>query len=147
MAPHGRASSAGQVEIGPTAFIAREVVGDHAVALRLEVGIADRVRPAGRADRLSKSRSAPRGRSRVCAVAVDERLLEVGRVTSMELAWSVSQACGAGGRAIMRLVVLPRSARRPSVRDAYDTVAEDYAAHLPDTCAEAPLDLAVIDAR
>ena len=30
--------------------------------------------------------------------------------------------------------------------DAYDTVAEDHAAHLPDTCAEAPLDLAVIDA-
>jgi len=33
-----------------------------------------------------------------------------------------------------------------SVRLAYDTVAEDYATHLPDTRAEAPLDLAVLDA-
>ncbi len=33
-----------------------------------------------------------------------------------------------------------------SVRHAYDTVAEDYATHLPDTRAEAPLDLAMIDA-
>lgn len=33
-----------------------------------------------------------------------------------------------------------------SVRDAYDTVAEDYAALLPDTRAEAALDLAMIDA-
>lgn len=32
------------------------------------------------------------------------------------------------------------------VRQAYDTVAEDYAAHLPDTRAEAPLDLAMVDA-
>jgi SAM-dependent methyltransferase len=32
------------------------------------------------------------------------------------------------------------------VRDAYDTVAEDYATHLPDTRAEAPLDLAMVDA-
>ncbi|WP_238161902.1 class I SAM-dependent methyltransferase [Micromonospora endolithica] len=32
------------------------------------------------------------------------------------------------------------------VRRAYDTVAEDYAAHLPDTRAEAPLDLAMLDA-
>ncbi|MDF2735431.1 MAG: hypothetical protein K0S97_2054 [Chloroflexota bacterium] len=32
------------------------------------------------------------------------------------------------------------------VRDAYDTVAMDYATHLPDTRAEAPLDLAMIDA-
>ena len=32
------------------------------------------------------------------------------------------------------------------VRDAYDTVAEDYATHVPDTRAEAPLDLAVVDA-
>lgn len=32
------------------------------------------------------------------------------------------------------------------VRHAYDTVAEDYAAHLPDTRAEAPLDLAMVDA-
>lgn len=33
-----------------------------------------------------------------------------------------------------------------TVRHAYDTVAEDYAAYLPDTRAEAPLDLAMIDA-
>lgn len=33
-----------------------------------------------------------------------------------------------------------------SVRVAYDTVAEDYATYLPDTRAEAPLDLAMIDA-
>ncbi|HEY8718217.1 class I SAM-dependent methyltransferase [Pengzhenrongella sp.] len=33
-----------------------------------------------------------------------------------------------------------------SVRDAYDTVAQDYATYLPDTRAEAPLDLAMIDA-
>jgi SAM-dependent methyltransferase len=33
-----------------------------------------------------------------------------------------------------------------TVRDAYDTVAMDYAALLPDTRAEAPLDLAMIDA-
>ena len=33
-----------------------------------------------------------------------------------------------------------------SVRHAYDTVAEDYATYLPDTRAEAPLDLAMIDA-
>ena len=32
------------------------------------------------------------------------------------------------------------------VRDAYDTVAADYATQLPDTRAEAPLDLAMIDA-
>lgn len=32
------------------------------------------------------------------------------------------------------------------VRHAYDTVAEDYATYLPDTRAEAPLDLAMIDA-
>jgi SAM-dependent methyltransferase len=32
------------------------------------------------------------------------------------------------------------------VRHAYDTVAEDYAAHLPDTRAEAPLDLAMVGA-
>jgi hypothetical protein len=32
------------------------------------------------------------------------------------------------------------------VRLAYDTVAEDYATHLPDTRVEAPLDLAMIDA-
>lgn len=31
------------------------------------------------------------------------------------------------------------------VRQAYDTVADDYAAHLPDTRAEAPLDLAMLD--
>lgn len=33
-----------------------------------------------------------------------------------------------------------------TVRHAYDTVAEDYAAHLPDTRTEATLDLAMIDA-
>ena len=33
-----------------------------------------------------------------------------------------------------------------AVRHAYDTVAEDYAARLPDTRAEAPLDLAMVDA-
>ena len=33
-----------------------------------------------------------------------------------------------------------------AVRHAYDTVAEDYATHLPDTRAEAPLDLAMVDA-
>jgi ubiquinone/menaquinone biosynthesis C-methylase UbiE len=32
------------------------------------------------------------------------------------------------------------------VRHAYDTLAEDYANHLPDTRAEAPIDLAMIDA-
>ncbi|MET8045385.1 hypothetical protein ABZU25_31525 [Micromonospora sp. NPDC005215] len=32
------------------------------------------------------------------------------------------------------------------VRRAYDTVAEDYATCLPDTRAEAPLDLAMVDA-
>jgi SAM-dependent methyltransferase len=32
------------------------------------------------------------------------------------------------------------------VRHAYDTVAEDYATHLPDTRAEAPLDLAMVGA-
>jgi SAM-dependent methyltransferase len=33
-----------------------------------------------------------------------------------------------------------------SVRHAYDTVAEDYAVRLPDTRAETPLDLAMVDA-
>jgi ubiquinone/menaquinone biosynthesis C-methylase UbiE len=33
-----------------------------------------------------------------------------------------------------------------TVRHAYDTVAEDYASHLPDTRAEAALDLAMVDA-
>ena len=32
------------------------------------------------------------------------------------------------------------------VRHAYDTVAEDYATHIPDTRTEAPLDLAMVDA-
>lgn len=32
------------------------------------------------------------------------------------------------------------------VQGAYDVVAEDYATHLPDTRAEAPLDLAMVDA-
>ena len=35
---------------------------------------------------------------------------------------------------------------RDGVRDAYDTVADSYAAHFPDTRAEAPLDLALLDA-
>jgi len=33
-----------------------------------------------------------------------------------------------------------------AVRRAYDTVAQDYAALLPDTRAESPLDLALVDA-
>lgn len=33
-----------------------------------------------------------------------------------------------------------------TVRNAYDTLAQDYAARLPDTRAEAPLDLAMVDA-
>jgi SAM-dependent methyltransferase len=33
-----------------------------------------------------------------------------------------------------------------TVRHAYDTVAEDYATYLPDTRAETPLDLAMVDA-
>lgn len=36
--------------------------------------------------------------------------------------------------------------RYASVRDAYDTVAEDYAALIPDTRPEAALDLAMVDA-
>ena len=48
----------------------------------------------------------------------------------------------------MRLV--PSSPSNPldfgHVRHAYDTVAEDYATHLPDTRAESPLDLAMVDA-
>jgi SAM-dependent methyltransferase len=34
----------------------------------------------------------------------------------------------------------------PGVRATYDVVAEDYASYLPDTRAEAPLDLAMVDA-
>src|SRR5690349_20674266 len=51
-------------------------------------------------------------------------------------------------RAIMRLVTSPPPDPLDlrSVRRAYDTVAEDYASHLPDTRAEAPLDLAMVDA-
>src|SRR5680860_362092 len=47
-------------------------------------------------------------------------------------------------RAIMRLVISspPEPLDFRSVRHAYDTVAEDYAARFPDTRAEAPLDLA-----
>lgn len=45
---------------------------------------------------------------------------------------------------------MPSSAVDPldygPVRRAYDTVAEDYATRLPDTRAEAPLDLAMVDA-
>lgn len=50
--------------------------------------------------------------------------------------------------AMMRLV-LPSPSNPLAVRGvrlAYDTVAADYAAYLPDTRAEAPLDLAMIDA-
>lgn len=41
---------------------------------------------------------------------------------------------------------MPEPLDLATVRHAYDTVAEDYAAHLPDTRAEAPLDLAMVDA-
>jgi len=48
----------------------------------------------------------------------------------------------------MRLVISPPPDPLDfrGVRHAYDTVAEDYATYLPDTRAEAPLDLAMIDA-
>jgi SAM-dependent methyltransferase len=48
----------------------------------------------------------------------------------------------------MRIVTpsAPGSLDVSGVRLAYDTVAEDYANHLPDTRAEAPLDLAMVDA-
>ena len=48
----------------------------------------------------------------------------------------------------MRLVMSPQTDPFDfrSVRDAYDTVAKDYATLLPDTRAEASLDLAMIDA-
>ena len=46
----------------------------------------------------------------------------------------------------MRLVSSPLSSDVDVVRVAYDTVAEDYAAYLPDARAEAPLDLAMVDA-
>jgi SAM-dependent methyltransferase len=48
----------------------------------------------------------------------------------------------------MRLVMssAPDPPDYRDVRHAYDAVAEDYATHLPDTSAEAPLDLAMIDA-
>ena len=48
----------------------------------------------------------------------------------------------------MRLVIssLPEPLDFRGVRYAYDTVAEDYATYFPDTRAEAPLDLAMIDA-
>lgn len=47
----------------------------------------------------------------------------------------------------MRLVVStpPDPFGSRSVRDAYDAVAEDYAARLPDTRAEAAVDLAMVD--
>jgi len=50
-------------------------------------------------------------------------------------------------RAIMRCVNSSRTdpLGLAGVRHAYDTVAEDYAARLPDTRAEAPLDLAMVD--
>ena len=52
----------------------------------------------------------------------------------------------AGGtmRPVMPSAPEPLGSR--SVRRAYDTVAGDYAARLPDTRAEAPLDLAMVDA-
>ena len=40
----------------------------------------------------------------------------------------------------------PAPMDQAGVRAAYDVVAEDFATHLPDTRAEAPLDLAMIDA-
>jgi ubiquinone/menaquinone biosynthesis C-methylase UbiE len=46
----------------------------------------------------------------------------------------------------MRQVSFPPPDHADGVRRAYDTVAEDYAAHLPDTRAESPLDLAMVDA-
>jgi ubiquinone/menaquinone biosynthesis C-methylase UbiE len=48
----------------------------------------------------------------------------------------------------MRLVIPPPPDPLDfrGVRYAYDTVAQDYANHLPDTRAEAPLDLAMVDA-
>ncbi len=48
----------------------------------------------------------------------------------------------------MRLVMssAPDPPDYRDVRHAYDAVAEDYATYLPDTRAEAPLDLAMIDA-
>jgi SAM-dependent methyltransferase len=48
----------------------------------------------------------------------------------------------------MRLVIssTPDPHDYRTVRHAYDTVAEDYATRLPDTRAETPLDLAMIDA-
>ena len=55
--------------------------------------------------------------------------------------------CPRGQRAIIRLVLSSPSDPLDfrSVRHAYDVVAEDYASYLPDTRAEAPLDLAMID--
>ena len=51
------------------------------------------------------------------------------------------------GRVIMRRARQPRTCSHQSaVRAAYDTVASTYAAMLPDTRAEAPLDLAMVDA-
>jgi SAM-dependent methyltransferase len=50
-------------------------------------------------------------------------------------------------RATMRPVTAPADPFDVrTVRNAYDTLAEDYAARLPDTRAEAPLDLAMVDA-
>lgn len=46
----------------------------------------------------------------------------------------------------MRQVSSPTPDHADGVRRAYDTVAEDYAAYLPDTRAESPLDLAMVDA-
>jgi SAM-dependent methyltransferase len=46
----------------------------------------------------------------------------------------------------MRRMSSPIPDPADGVRRAYDTVAEDYAAYLPDTRAETPLDLAMVDA-
>ena len=44
------------------------------------------------------------------------------------------------------IAAMPDPLDHRNVRHAYDTLAEDYANHLPDTRAEAPIDLAMIDA-
>ena len=46
---------------------------------------------------------------------------------------------------IMRRVSSPTPDPVAGVRRAYDAVAEDYAAYLPDTRAESPVDLAMVD--
>ncbi len=52
-----------------------------------------------------------------------------------------------GGRpAATVLTVSPEPTAYEAVRRAYDTVAEDYAALIPDTGTEAAIDLAMVDA-